>query len=105
MADDHEQGEGEHHQGDVAMPAMPASGLVVGKAEFGFGGLEGVLDRPAPPSTSTSTAIGVPFGHQVEKNALLPSLRPRRISRPRVHIVDAERQSKKLRASRSASST
>ena len=31
------------------MPAMPASGLVVGKAEFGFGGLEGVLDRPAPP--------------------------------------------------------
>jgi hypothetical protein len=33
------------------MPAMPASGLVVGK--FGFGGLEGVLDRPAPPSTGS----------------------------------------------------
>src|SRR4051812_10602085 len=33
----------------MAMPAMPASGLVVVKAEFGFGGLEGVFDRPAPP--------------------------------------------------------
>ena len=44
MAD--EQGEGEHDQRDMAMPAVPASGFVVGK--FGFAGLKGVLDRPAP---------------------------------------------------------
>src|SRR3954471_16247717 len=37
------------------------------------------------PSTRTSVAIGVPAGHQVEKNARSPSERLRRISRPRVH--------------------
>ena len=49
MADRHEQGEGDHDQRDMAMPAVPASGFVVGKAQFGFRGLERVLDRPAPP--------------------------------------------------------
>src|SRR3954467_11129060 len=33
----------------MAMPAVPASGLVVVEAQLGFRGLEGVLDRPAPP--------------------------------------------------------
>src|SRR5687768_4129899 len=37
------------------------------------------------PSTRTSVSIGVPAGHQVEKNARSPSERLRRISRPRVH--------------------
>ena len=42
------------------------------------------------PSTSTSTSRGVPVGHHVVKKAIFPSLRPRRISRPRVQIVCAE---------------
>src|SRR3954452_170701 len=33
----------------MAMPAMPASGLVVVEAQLGLGGLEPILDRPAPP--------------------------------------------------------
>src|SRR5919112_5575605 len=37
------------------------------------------------PSTCTRVSIGVPAGHQVEKNARSPSERVRRISRPRVH--------------------
>ena len=49
MADRHEHGEGEHHQRDMAMPAVPASGLVVVEAQLGFRGLERVLDRPPPP--------------------------------------------------------
>ena len=32
----------------MAMPAMPAAGLVVGKAQLGLGGLEHILDRPPP---------------------------------------------------------
>ena len=32
----------------MAVPAVPAAGLVVIEPELGLGGLEGVLDRPAP---------------------------------------------------------
>ena len=47
MSDHRHHGEGEHHQGNVAMPAMPGSALVVIEAELVFGGLKAVLDRPA----------------------------------------------------------
>src|SRR6266478_3716773 len=47
MADHRHHGEGEHHHGYVAMPAMPGSALVVIEPELVFGGLKTVLDRPA----------------------------------------------------------
>src|ERR1017187_5036157 len=46
MADHRHHGEGEHHQGNVAMPPMPGSALVVIKPELVFRGLKAVLDRP-----------------------------------------------------------
>ena len=46
MADHRHHGEGEHHHGHVAMPAMPGSALVVIEPELVFGGLKTVLDRP-----------------------------------------------------------
>src|ERR1035437_6011603 len=46
MADHRHHGEGEHHQGNVAMPPMPGSALVVIEPEFVFRGLKTVLDRP-----------------------------------------------------------
>src|SRR5216683_120940 len=46
MADHRHHGEGEHHQGNVAMPPMPGSALVVIEPELVFRGLETVLDRP-----------------------------------------------------------
>ena len=48
-ADHGQDGEGQHHQRDMPMPAMPGAGLVVRQAQLGLGGLERVLDRPAPP--------------------------------------------------------
>ena len=47
MADHRHHGEGEHHQGNVAMPAMPGSALVVIEPELVFRGLKTVLDRPS----------------------------------------------------------
>src|SRR5450755_1995442 len=47
MADHRHHGEGEHHQGHVAMPAMPGSALIVIEPELVLGGLKTVLDRPA----------------------------------------------------------
>src|SRR5664280_1721124 len=47
MADHRHHGEGEHHQGNVAMPPMPGSALVVIEPEFVFRGLKTVLDRPS----------------------------------------------------------
>src|ERR1700761_8228280 len=47
MADHRHHGKGEHHHRHVTMPAMPGSALVVIEAEFVFGGLKTVLDRPA----------------------------------------------------------
>ena len=46
MADHRHHGEGEHHQGNVAMPPMPGSALVVIEPEFVFRGLKTVLDSP-----------------------------------------------------------
>jgi len=46
MADRGHHGEGEHHQGHVAMPTMPGSALVVVEAELVLRGLKTVLDRP-----------------------------------------------------------
>src|SRR5918993_5386152 len=42
-------GKGEHDQRDVPVPAVPGAGLVVSKPKLGLGGLERVLDGPAPP--------------------------------------------------------
>ena len=47
MSDRGGHGEGQHDQGDVAMPAVPGAGLVVVEAELVFSGLEAVLDGPA----------------------------------------------------------
>ena len=46
MADPRHHGEGEHHHGNVAMPAMPGSALVVIEPELVLGGLKTVLDGP-----------------------------------------------------------
>ena len=46
MSDRRHHGEGEHGHGNVTMPAMPGSALVVIEPEFVFRGLETVLDRP-----------------------------------------------------------
>src|SRR3954471_13338545 len=48
VLDHRQQGEGRHHQRDVAVPAVPAAGLVAVEPELVLGGLERVLDRPAP---------------------------------------------------------
>ena len=47
MSDRGHHGEGEHHQGHVAMPAMPGSALVVIEPELVFRGLKAVLDCPS----------------------------------------------------------
>ena len=46
MPDRGHHGEGQHRHGDVAMPAMTGSALVVIEPELVFGGLKTVLDRP-----------------------------------------------------------
>src|SRR5438477_7378386 len=46
MADYRHHGEGEHYQGNVAMPPMPGSALVVIEPELVFRSLKTVLDRP-----------------------------------------------------------
>src|SRR5664279_4465983 len=73
MADHRHHGEGEHHQGNVAMPPMPGSALVVIEPELVFRGLKAVLDRHRWPSTATSVSMDVPAGHQVVKKARSPS--------------------------------
>ena len=47
VTDRRQHGERQHHQGDMAMPAVPRAGLIVVKPEFALGGLEAVLPRPA----------------------------------------------------------
>lgn len=46
MSDRRHHGEGEHRHGNVAMPAMPGSALVVIEPELVFGGLKTVFDCP-----------------------------------------------------------
>ena len=45
VSDCGQHGEGEHDQGDVAMPAVPGTGFVVVETEFVLGGFETVLGR------------------------------------------------------------
>jgi hypothetical protein len=47
MTDSGHHCEGEHHQRDVAMPAMPRAGFIVIEPKFILGGLKAVFDRPA----------------------------------------------------------
>ena len=78
--------EGQHHQADVPVPAMPGAGLVVVQTQFGLAGLERFLDRPAPPldlnqglERRASRAPGGEVGAS-------PLATQRRISRPRVQM-------------------
>ena len=43
MADPRQHGKGQHHQRDVAVPAVPRAALVVVEAEFGLRGPEGIM--------------------------------------------------------------
>ena len=47
MTDRSHHGEGQHDERDVAMPAMPGTGLVVVEPQFILRGFEAILDRPA----------------------------------------------------------
>jgi hypothetical protein len=47
VTDCRQHGKGQHHQRDVAMPAMPGPGFIVVQSQFGLGHLKSVLDRPA----------------------------------------------------------
>jgi hypothetical protein len=49
MSNGSHHAKGQHHERDVPVPAMPGAGLVVSQTEFRLGGLERILDRPAPP--------------------------------------------------------
>src|SRR6476620_9913103 len=46
MPDDSHHGEGEHDEGDMAVPAMPGAGLVMIEAEFILGSLKTILNSP-----------------------------------------------------------
>ena len=43
-----QEGQRQHRQGDVPVPAMPAAHLVAVQPDLLFGRLEALLDRPAP---------------------------------------------------------
>ena len=47
MSDRRHHGEGEHRQGNVTMPTMPGSALVMIEPELVFRRLKAVLDRPS----------------------------------------------------------
>ena len=49
---------GEHGQGDVAVPGVPAADLVVIQAGLVLGGAEAFLDRPAGPGDAHQLADG-----------------------------------------------
>ncbi len=49
VLDGSHNGEGEHDERDVAVPAMPGSGLVMVEPELVLGGLEAVFDCPSMP--------------------------------------------------------
>ena len=85
MADDGHHGEGEHDEGDMAVPAMPGAGIVMIEAEFILGSFKTIRDSPAMTFHRDQLCIGVPLGHQVEKKARSPVAMLRRIKRPRVH--------------------
>ncbi len=85
VADRRHRGERQHHQGNLAVPAVPGAALVVVEAERVLGGLEAALDRPTLALDLDQRLEGVPAGQHVVKNAQAPSAMVRRITRPRVH--------------------
>src|SRR3981081_1546820 len=85
IADPRHHGEGEHDHGNVAMPAMPGSALVVIEPELVLGGLETVLDRPAMAFDGDQRFDGCSCRAPVVKKARSSSAMRRRISSPRVH--------------------
>lgn len=62
MPDDGRHGEGQHDQGNMAVPAVPRARLVVIEAKRVLRGLETVLDRPAVASIRTSVSMACPAG-------------------------------------------
>lgn len=83
VADHRHHGEGEHGHGNVTMPAVPGSALVVPNSFLAVSKLSSIAQRW--PSTATSVSMLVPAGYQVVKKTRSPSAMRRRISRPRVH--------------------
>ena len=60
MPDRSHHREGQHHERDVPVPAMPGAGLVVSQPELCLGGLESILDRPASPLDRNERLDGKP---------------------------------------------
>jgi len=58
----HQEGVGHHGQGDPAVPPAPAADLVLVQADQAFGGLEALLDGPAPPGDPNQGASGTGWG-------------------------------------------
>ena len=73
MADHREEGKGQHHQRDMAVPAMPAARLVVSQTAFGFCRFEGIRDGPAAsfhaPQRLDRGSVRTPGGE--ERQALI----------------------------------
>jgi hypothetical protein len=69
VTDDRYHGEDEHDEREVPLPAVPGLGLIVIEAEFVFGRLEAVLDRPAVafnPDQGGDVRSGWPSGREGE---------------------------------------
>src|SRR6516164_1319549 len=68
MADDSHHGEGEHDEGDMAVPAMPGAGLVMIEAELILGSLKTILNGPAMTfhrhQLLDGRAFGTPCGEE-----------------------------------------
>src|SRR3954463_10156670 len=63
----------------MAVPAVSGAGFIVVEAEFGLGGLEAVLDRPAPPFDSNQRLDAGPCrAPRGEVGAVAPSPADRR---------------------------
>ena len=67
LAHPRQHGEGQHHQRDMPVPAMPGPALVVGQPEFRLGGLKRVLNGPAPPLHGHKHLDRCATGHHVVK--------------------------------------
>jgi hypothetical protein len=61
---DHQEGVGEHGQGDPAIPGAPAADLVLVQANQALAGLEALLDGPAPPGDSHQRGQRYRLGHE-----------------------------------------
>src|SRR6476469_3064064 len=68
MPDDSHHGEGEHDEGDMAVPAMPGAGLVMIEAEFILGSLKTILNSPTMTfhrdQLCHRRALGTPSGEE-----------------------------------------